>query len=50
MVHLIMHCRGHYVSRDAVQNAPTPERTNTWVPIPRNRLLEIAEDMNQIDR
>ena len=43
MVNLIMHCGGHHVSRDAVQNAPTPERTNTWVPIPHNRLLEIAE-------
>ena len=43
MVNLIMHCGGHHVSRDAVQDAPTPERTNTWVPIPHNGLLEIAE-------
>ena len=43
MVNLIMHCGGHHVSREAVQKAPTPERTNTWVPIPHNRLLEIAE-------
>ena len=37
------HGESHHVSRDAVQDAPTPERTNTWVPIPHHRLLEIAK-------
>ena len=43
MVNLIMHCGGPLVSRDAVQDAPTPERTNTWFPVPHHRLLDIAQ-------
>lgn len=43
MANLLMHCGGKQVSRDAIENAPTPEKTNSWTPIAHNRLLELAE-------
>ena len=44
-----MHCGSHYVCRDAVQDGPTPEKTDTSFPITYIRRLDIAEDMNRID-
>ena len=43
MANLLMHCGGKQVSRDAIENAPTPEKTNSWTPIAHNKLLELAE-------
>ncbi|MCP4500306.1 MAG: DUF932 domain-containing protein, partial [Deltaproteobacteria bacterium] len=43
MANLLMHCGGREVTRDDVVHAPTPERTNTWVPVAHNRLLELAQ-------
>ena len=43
MANLLMHCGGKQVSRDAIENAPTPKKTNSWTPIAHNRLLELAE-------
>ena len=43
MANLLMHCGGKQVSRNAIENAPTPEKTNSWTPIAHNRLLELAE-------
>ena len=34
-------CR--HVSRDDIVNAPTPQRTRTWVPVPHHRLLDLVE-------
>ena len=43
MANLLMHCGGSEVTRDEIVDAPTPERTNTWVPVAHNRLLELAQ-------
>ena len=43
MANLLMHCGGREVTRDDIANAPTPERTKTWVPVAHNRLLELAQ-------
>ena len=43
MTNLLMHCGGSEVTRDEIADAPTPERTNTWVPVAHNRLLELAQ-------
>lgn len=43
MANLLLHCGGHHVSREDVDNAPTPRRTNTWVPVPHHRLLDLVE-------
>ncbi|MDC3224446.1 hypothetical protein OAU26_05875 [Mariniblastus sp.] len=43
MANLLMHCGGREVTRDDIANAPTPERTNTWVPVAHNRLLKLAQ-------
>ena len=43
MANLLMHCGGREVTRDEIANAPTPERTNTWVPVAHNRLLKLAQ-------
>ena len=43
MANLLMHCGGSEVTRDDIANAPTPERTNTWVPVAHSRLLELAQ-------
>ena len=43
MANLLMHCGGREVTRDGIADAPTPERTKTWVPVAHNRLLELAQ-------
>ena len=43
MANLLMHCGGRHVSRDDIVNAPTPQRTQSWVPVPHHRLLELVE-------
>ncbi len=43
MTNLLMHCGGSHVTRDEIVDAPTPERTKTWVPVPHHRLLELAQ-------
>ena len=43
MANLLMHCGGREVTRDEIADAPTPERTKTWVPVAHNRLLELAQ-------
>lgn len=43
MANLLLHCGGQHVSRDDVYGTPTPERTQTWVPVPHHRLLELVE-------
>ena len=43
MANLLMHCGGRHVSRDDIVNAPTPQRTRTWVPVPHHRLLDLVE-------
>ncbi len=43
MANLLMHCGGREVTRDDIADAPTPERTKTWVPVAHNRLLELAQ-------
>ena len=43
MTNLLMHCGGSHVTRDDIANAPTPDRTRTWVPVPHHRLLELAQ-------
>ena len=43
MANLLMHCGGRHVSRDDIVNAPTPQRTRTWVPVPHHRLIDIVE-------
>ncbi len=47
MANLLMHCGGREVTRDDVVHAPTPERTNTWVPVAHNRLLELAQSTTE---
>ena len=40
---LIVHCGGRNVSRDKIEQAQTPNRTRSWVPIPHHRLLHQVE-------
>jgi len=41
--HLIVHCGGRHVSREKIEQAPIPQRTKSWVPIPHHRLLNQVE-------
>ena len=43
MANLLLHCGAHRVSRDHVVNALTPQSTNTWVPVPHYRLIDLVE-------
>src|SRR5437868_1649733 len=43
MVNLVLHCGARHVERDAVEEAQTPAASETWVPIPHHRLLELVE-------
>lgn len=36
---LMLHCGAHAVEREALPLVPTPDRTQSWVPIPHSRLL-----------
>ena len=44
MVNLVLHCGARHVERRAVEDAPTPAASSTWVPIAHHRLLEQVED------
>ncbi len=43
MTNLILHCGARHVERDAVETAPTPPPSRTWVPVAHHRLLEEVE-------
>lgn len=43
MLNLCLHCGASQVERQQVDESPTPERTETWVPIPHGRLLDLVE-------
>ena len=43
MANLLMHCGGRQVTRPEIIDCPTPERTESWVPVPHYHLLEIIE-------
>jgi hypothetical protein len=43
MVNLVLHCGARHAERTAVEEAPTPEASATWVPVPHHRLLEQVE-------
>lgn len=43
MVNLVLHCGASHVERPAVEHAITPVATESWVPIPHHRLLELVE-------
>lgn len=42
-MNLMLHCGAHHVERDEVFSAKAPERTNSWVPIPHSRLLDLIQ-------
>ena len=44
MVNLVLHCGARHVERRAVEEAPTPAASQTWVPIAHHRLLEQVEE------
>ena len=43
MANLLLHCGSRRVDREQIMLAPTPPRTNTWVPVPHQRLLQQVE-------
>jgi len=43
MANLLLHCGSHRVSREEINNAITPQRTDTWVPVAHQRLIDIVE-------
>jgi len=43
MANLMLHCGARHVDRQQVDDAATPPRTQTWVPIPHTRLLDQVE-------
>jgi hypothetical protein len=43
MVNLVLHCGARHVERHAVEQAPTPAATQSWMPVPHHRLLEHVE-------
>ncbi len=43
MVNLMLHCGAHHVERQELEQAPTPDRTKTWVPIAHQTLLHQVE-------
>ena len=43
MPNLMLHCGAHHADRDEVTAAPTPARTQSWVPIPHHHLLDRVE-------
>ncbi len=43
MANLLMHCGGRNIARSEIGRCPTPGRTESWVPVPHARLLEIIE-------
>ena len=43
MINLCLHCGSNHADRQQVNLAPTPERTQSWVPISHGRLLDLVE-------
>jgi hypothetical protein len=43
MLNLMLHCGARAASREQIEYSPTPERTQTWVPIPHARMLDLVE-------
>jgi hypothetical protein len=43
MVNLVLHCGARQVERPAIETALTPAASDTWVPVPHDRLLEQVE-------
>ncbi|MCA9269417.1 MAG: hypothetical protein KDA41_13140, partial [Planctomycetales bacterium] len=43
MLNLTLHCGAHRANRDQVAAAPTPPRTQSWVPIAHHQLLQQVE-------
>lgn len=43
MVNLVLHCGARHVERTAIEQAVTPARSSTWVPVPHHRLLDQVE-------
>jgi hypothetical protein len=43
MLNLMLHCGARHVERREVEQAATPSRSPTWVPVPHHRLLEQVE-------
>jgi hypothetical protein len=44
MLNLVLHCGAQHVEREAVERAPTPAASQTWVPVPHHRMLEQVEE------
>ncbi len=43
MLNLCLHSGAQHVERDAVWSCPTPARTDSWVPVPHQKLLSLVE-------
>lgn len=43
MANLVLHCGARHVERSQVLEARTPAASETWVPVPHHRLLELVE-------
>src|SRR3954464_762380 len=43
MANLVLHCGASHVERRVVEKAITPAPSETWVPIPHHRLLDLVE-------
>jgi hypothetical protein len=43
-LNLMLHCGAHEVERNVIDMAPTPEATDSWVPIPHAELLGRVEE------
>ena len=40
---LLKHCGGKQVSYEDLQNIPLPQRTNTYMPVPYDQLVDIIK-------
>lgn len=49
-LNLMLHCGTHAVERDVIDMAPTPDATESWVPIPHNELLDRTETVVKLGR
>ena len=43
MPNLMLHCGAHQADRDQIAEAPTPPRTQSWVPVPHHQLIDQVE-------
>jgi hypothetical protein len=44
-LNLMLHCGANSVSRDTIEMCPTPDSSDTWVPIPHKELLSRVENV-----